>query len=78
MHQLNTFGHQATVWLQNTWHTIKEDERGEGLVSFLIIAVAVAVLALFSLGVFETEVEEQIGNLDLGGDPPEPEDPSGR
>jgi len=72
MDQLTAFGDRTVIRFQNAWHQLKEDERGEGLVSFLIIAVAVAVLALFVLDVFETEVEDQIGLLDLG-DGPQPQ-----
>jgi len=74
MDQLTAFGDRTVIRFQNAWHQLKEDERGEGLVSFLIIAVAVAVLALFALGVFETEVEGQVGDFDMG-DAPTPEDP---
>lgn len=59
------------VRLQIGWQELKADERGEGLVSFLIIAVAVAVIALFALGVFENEVVETIDDFDMG-DPPTP------
>jgi len=74
MDQLIAVGDRTVIRFQNAWLQLKQDERGEGLVSFLLIAVAVAVLALFVLGVFETEVERNVGDLDLG-DAPEPEDP---
>ncbi len=75
MQQLTQAGDWLAVRAQTAWQAFKEDERGEGLVSFLIIAVAVAVLALFALGVFEGEVEGRVGDLDFG-DTPEPVDPS--
>lgn len=74
MNRLTTTSDLLAVRIQTTWQALKQDERGEGLVSFLIIAVAVAVLALFVLGVFETEVEGRVGDLDLG-DNPSPEVP---
>ena len=69
MNPIQRLAIRATLMAQHTWREFKEDERGEGLVSFLIIAVAVAALALFVLDVFQREIETQVGDLDLG-DPP--------
>lgn len=57
---------------QSAWHEFKHDERGEGLVSFLIIAVAVAALALFVLGVFDDKVTDKVEQLELDDAPSSP------
>lgn len=60
---------KSAVNLQHIWHRIKTEERGEGLVSFLLIVVAVAVIALYVLGVFESEIQSRVSELDLGEAP---------
>ena len=62
-------GLRSTTRAQVAWQTFRHDERGEGLVSFLIIAVAVAGLALFVLGVFDEEVRDKVDQLDLNERP---------
>lgn len=59
----------SIVRLQNGWREFKADERGDGLVSFLLIAVAVAAIALFVLGVFEGEIIDSIDEFDMGDVP---------
>ncbi len=66
MKTLHTVGVQTAVRFQQALSRIRTSERGDGLVSFLIVAVAVAAIALFVLGVFETEATNKINELDLG------------
>lgn len=66
---LTTIEAFITTRLQSIWDEMRTDERGEGLVGFLIIAVAVAAIALFVLGVFEGEAVDKINDLDLGDTP---------
>lgn len=57
---------RALSALQYRWTQLKEDERGEGMVSFLIVAVGVAAIALIVLGIFESKSTAKINDLDLG------------
>lgn len=55
--------------IETTLTRIRNEQRGEGLVSFLLIVVAVAVIALYVLGVFEAEIQSRVSELDLGEAP---------
>lgn len=63
---LGTMCRRSAVSIENSLYLIRSNERGEGLVSFLLIVVAVAVIALYVLGVFEAEVKGKVAELDLG------------
>lgn len=54
--------------IQSRWHEVMEhdSERGEGLVSFLIVVAAVAVVALVAMGVFDGLVRDKVDDIDLG------------
>jgi len=69
MQTLTTTANQLYVKAYTAWGELKQDERGEGLVSFLIIAVAVAALALVVLASFDTKVNDKINDLDLNNAP---------
>lgn len=54
------------VALSNRWCCLKaHPERGEGMVGWIIIVAAVAVVALWAVGVFKTEVEAKMTGFNM-------------
>lgn len=51
------------------WHRFKTDERGEGMISFLIIAVGVAVAALAVWAFINNMIVDKSKQLDFGDAP---------